>query len=91
MRGSAYEPRLIGIVPAAGYASRLPGLRCSKEALPVKGKPVIEHLLERMWMAGCSDIRVVTRPEKKDVINIATCWGATVVLARPEDVSASLL
>ncbi|MGH2756272.1 MAG: nucleotidyltransferase family protein [Actinomycetota bacterium] len=85
------ERRLIGIVPAAGYAARLPGLRCSKEALPVGGRPVIEHLLERMSIAGCSDIRVVTRPEKVDVIGIATRWGSKVVLARPPDVSASLL
>ena len=41
--------------------------------------------------AGCADIRVVTRPEKIDVITHAEQLGLTVVLARPASVSRSVL
>jgi NDP-sugar pyrophosphorylase family protein len=83
--------RPVGLVPAAGYATRLAGLDGSKEALDVRGRPVLDYLLERMRRAGCGEVRVVTRPEKRDVIELAGERGATVVLGRPADASESLL
>jgi NDP-sugar pyrophosphorylase family protein len=82
----------VGLVPAAGHARRLGSLLSgSKEVYPIGGRPVIDYLLERMRAAGCTEIRVVTRPEKLDVVEHARVSGATVVLARPASVSASLL
>ena len=81
----------VGLVPAAGFATRLGGLTGSKEALDVRGRPVLDHLVERMHRAGCSDVRVVTRPEKADVVELARARKATVVLGRPASVSESLL
>jgi glucose-1-phosphate thymidylyltransferase len=59
---------IVGVVPAAGHATRLQPLECSKEVLPVGGRPVMDLIVERMRAAGCEEIRVVTRPEKADVV-----------------------
>ena len=80
---------IVGIVPAAGYATRLQPLEGSKELLPVAGKPVMDHVLDRMEAGGCDELRVVTRPEKEDVIEHAEARGARVVLAYPETTSES--
>jgi len=77
-------------VPAAGLALRLQPLPCSKEVLPVRGRPVIDYLLERMEAVPCDEIRVVTRSEKRDVAEHARARGARVVEARPESVGESL-
>ena len=44
--------RIIGVVPAAGYARRLQPLDRSKEVLEVKGRPVLDYLLDRMRAEG---------------------------------------
>jgi glucose-1-phosphate thymidylyltransferase len=82
---------VVGIVPAAGYATRLQPLNCSKEVVPVGGRPVMDYLLERMRAGGASEIRVVTRPEKRDVIEHAESLEAVVVLARPATTSESFV
>jgi NDP-sugar pyrophosphorylase family protein len=81
----------VGIVPAAGRARRLQPLAGSKEVCHVGGRPVIDYLLERMDAAPCAEIRVVTRPEKRDVAEHARARGATVIFARTANVSESLL
>ena len=80
---------IVGLLPAAGYATRLQPLDCSKEVLPVGGRPVIDYTVERMRLAGATELVVVTREEKDDVAAYARGVGATVVLARPETVTAS--
>lgn len=82
---------VVGVAPAAGTAARLQPLDRSKEVLEIGGRAVLEYLVERMKVAAADEIRVVTRPEKEDVAALAERLGATVVLARPEHVSASLL
>jgi dTDP-glucose pyrophosphorylase len=84
---------VIGVIPAAGYATRLQGSPygvSSKEVLEIRGRPVIAHLVERMRAAGCDEVRVVTRPEKRDVITYANDAGLAVVTGRPEHVVASV-
>jgi glucose-1-phosphate thymidylyltransferase len=81
----------VGIIPAAGYATRLQPLRSSKEVYPIHGRPVMDYLVERMRSGGCSDLRVVTRPEKLDVVENARRHGATVTEARPGSLAESLL
>jgi dTDP-glucose pyrophosphorylase len=49
------------------------------------------YLIDRMHRAGCSELLVVTRPEKHDVIEYASRREARVILARPRSVSESLL
>jgi dTDP-glucose pyrophosphorylase len=83
--------QLVGLVPAAGYATRLQPMASSKETLRVGGRPLMCHLVERMRRAGCSTIRVTTRPEKNDVVELAEREGIEVVLAQPSSVSESLL
>lgn len=80
----------MGIVPAAGYATRLGPISSAKEVIEVGGKPVIEYLVARMEAGGCTEIRVITRAEKEDVRQYATQRGLTVVLARPATLGASI-
>ena len=82
--------RLVGVIPAAGYAERLQPLPCSKELLSIAGRPVIEYLVERMQAVDCDELRIVTRPEKEDVIEYAEDAGATVILGHPENINESL-
>jgi glucose-1-phosphate thymidylyltransferase len=80
---------LVGVLPAAGRATRLQPLAGSKEVLPVAGRPVMDYVLERMRHAGCEEIRIVTRPDKIDVIAYAESRGAVVVLGEPRSVTES--
>ena len=82
--------RVVGVVPAAGRATRLGLAAGSKEALVVDGKPVLEHLLDRLELVRDSDLRVVTRPEKEDVARLAQRRGATVILGTPAHIGESL-
>jgi glucose-1-phosphate thymidylyltransferase len=81
--------RVVGVVPAAGSATRLQPLTGSKELLEVGGCPVIDHLLDRMRAAPADEIRVVTRPDKEDVAAHARAAGAEVILGEPETPAAS--
>ena len=71
---------LVGIIPAAGTASRLGRLPCSKELLPVgfhkgrKGgqsqpKTIAHYLLERMQTANVSKVYIILRKGKWDIPN----------------------
>lgn len=82
---------IVGVIPAAGHATRLQPLSGSKEMLTIGGRPVMDHLVERMRAGGCNRLRVVTRPEKEDVIAHAAELGAEVVLGHPATVSESFL
>ncbi|GAC1314852.1 MAG: sugar phosphate nucleotidyltransferase [Chloroflexota bacterium] len=69
---------MLGIIPAAGAASRLQPLAFSKEMLPVGSardengveRPVAvsEFLVERMMHAGADRVCFVLSPEKTDII-----------------------
>jgi glucose-1-phosphate thymidylyltransferase len=80
---------IVGVIPAAGYATRLQPLSGSKEMLPVQGRPVMDYVIGRMRRAGCTELRIVTRPEKEDVIAHAEELGASIVLAYPSTTSES--
>ena len=80
---------IVGVVPAAGYATRLQPLESSKEILRIGGKPVMDYIVERMRSGGCTRLRVITRPEKEDVIAHCAELGAEVVLAEPVSVNES--
>ncbi|MBC7944391.1 MAG: dTDP-glucose pyrophosphorylase [Burkholderiales bacterium] len=71
------EPtRIVGVIPAAGRATRLGALPLSKELLPVgwrlEGgerlpKVVSQYLIEKMQAAGASRIYIVVRRGKWDI------------------------
>ena len=81
--------KIIGVIPAAGHATRLQPLDCSKEVLPIQGRPVVDYLVERMRVGGCSQLRVVTRVEKQDLIEHCERIGVDVV-AEPATVGESI-
>jgi glucose-1-phosphate thymidylyltransferase len=80
---------IVGVIPAAGYATRLQPLSGSKEMLPVQGRPVMDYVIGRMRRAGCTALRIVTRPEKEDVMAHAEELGASIVLGYPSTPSES--
>lgn len=82
---------LVGLIPAAGYARRLGERVGSKEMISVGHRPVLDHLLDRMSFVNPDAIRVVTRPDKTDVIDHVRSLGITVVCGRPGSVSESLM
>jgi glucose-1-phosphate thymidylyltransferase len=82
---------IVGVIPAAGYASRLQPMRGSKEVLAIGGRPVMDYLVDRMLRGGADELRVVTRPEKVDVIAHAKKLGLAIVLAHPTTTSESFV
>ena len=79
---------IAGVVPAAGHAERLRGLiDGSKELVPVRGRPVVDGLLERL--APADEIRVVVRPAKHDLIEHLR-GRVTLVEGEPRTVAESL-
>jgi glucose-1-phosphate thymidylyltransferase len=80
---------IVGVIPAAGHATRVQPIDRSKEMLIVDGRPVMDNLVDRMRAGGATRLRVVTRPDKTDVIAHGADIGAEVVLATPPQVSAS--
>jgi glucose-1-phosphate thymidylyltransferase len=82
--------RIVGIVPAAGYATRLQPVEGSKEVYRVGGRPLMDYVVERMRAAPCDEVRVVTRPDKRDVIEHAEKLGARVIEGRPETLAESI-
>jgi glucose-1-phosphate thymidylyltransferase len=94
----------IAILPAAGQATRLGeragprgalGAPC-KEVLPIGGEPVAGKLLRACAAAGLARALVVTRPEKRDIVEAlgdGSRWGLPVVyrfLARSRSVPDTL-
>jgi len=77
-RNSNRTKRIMGLVPAAGQATRLSPLPFSKELYPIghmrfedcndlRPKPVCMHLLEKMKIAGVKDVFIVLRKGKWDI------------------------
>ncbi len=78
---------VVAIIPAAGRASRLPGLKHSKEIHPVTAgfadavsvcnkKPVCFYLLEKLAKAGVSKSIMVIREEKWDIVKTLGSGGS---------------
>jgi dTDP-glucose pyrophosphorylase len=66
-----------GLIPAAGYGTRIQPLAFSKELLPVgsrldglfeRPRAVSEYLVERMIIGGANKICMIVSPEKSDII-----------------------
>jgi glucose-1-phosphate thymidylyltransferase len=59
---------VIGIIPAAGRATRLPDRSCSKELLQVGARAISEYLIDAMVDAGAHHVCIVIAPDKQDII-----------------------
>ena len=79
-----------GIIPAAGYGSRIQPLAFSKELLPVgsrleggieRPRAVCEYLIERMIAGGADKLCFVISPGKTDILEYfgSRVWGADLV------------
>lgn len=75
--GASPRP-IVGLIPAAGRATRLGDIPCSKELLPVGfqatpgvahplPKPVAQYLVEQMQRAGCAQAFFIVRRGKWDI------------------------
>lgn len=77
MSANEQQPELIGIIPAAGKASRISPIPCSKELVPIgfgefgDGRPrpkVVSHyLLEKYKLASVSKVYFILRNGKWDI------------------------
>jgi glucose-1-phosphate thymidylyltransferase len=65
---STSERPVVGIVPAAGRATRLPDREGSKELVAVGDRAISEHLVDAMRAAGADRICIVIAPEKQDIV-----------------------
>jgi dTDP-glucose pyrophosphorylase len=70
-----------GIIPAAGYGSRIQPLGFSKELLPIGRsndgathslQPVINYVIERLVTGGASKLCLVASPDKSDIVKYLT-------------------
>ena len=72
------EIEVVGVIPAAGWATRMGPLPCSKEILPIdfqasesgespQPKVIISYLLEKMRFAGIRKVYIVLRKGKWDI------------------------
>jgi NDP-sugar pyrophosphorylase family protein len=59
--------------------------------LELGGRPMLDYAVERLRSAPVDGIRIVVRPEKRDVVERAGALGLTVVEARPRTLSESML
>lgn len=77
-KANSQHPQVVGVVPMAGRATRLPRLPCSKEIFPLyfttepgaagpQPHAVCEHLLGTMQHAGVSEVYLVLRDGKWDI------------------------
>jgi NDP-sugar pyrophosphorylase family protein len=69
---------------------RLQPLAGSKEMIRIADRPVIDHLVERLDVAYCDRIIVITRADKADVIGYAEGRGLTVVIGEPANLAQSI-
>lgn len=64
---------IIGIIPAAGKGERMQPLGFSKELLPLvdagRVRAVSEYIIERMILAGATEICIVIAPDKTDIVS----------------------
>jgi glucose-1-phosphate thymidylyltransferase len=73
--------KIVGLIPAAGQAKRLPQLPCSKEIFPIgmdaemidgkkqyRPRPIASYLIEKMVFAGAQKVILIISREKTDIL-----------------------
>jgi choline kinase len=76
-----------GVLLAAGEGSRLRDVAASKPLCPVGGKPLIDHAIERMAVAGITRVVVVLGYRAEDILaHLASRdWPVTIETVRTPD------
>jgi hypothetical protein len=71
------DSRKVGIIPAAGMASRFKGIL--KELLPLPDeRTLLQHAIDRLWF--CDDVIVVSNPLKLELHKLACADQARLVI-----------
>lgn len=78
------RPEVIAIIPARFASNRFPG----KPLAGIRGKPMIQHVVERSWKASILS-RVVVATDDQRIAECVTAFGGEVVMTRPDHVSGS--
>lgn len=80
---------LVGLIPAAGKATRMHGL--PKYLLPINNSYLLMILCERMRIAGCEQIMIGANPDNHLLIEQYAPSDAVVYTVNSETMSATLL
>ena len=86
------EELMIGIIPAAGYGTRLYelGKAYPKSILPYREKPLLVHNVEWLRSQGCSDIVVVVNHQREKIQGVVDQYDLDVSIAEVEVVAGGL-
>lgn len=76
---------MIGIIPAAGYGTRLYelGKEYPKSILPYKEKPLLVWNVEWLRNQGCDDIRIVVSHQEEKIREVAIRYNLDVTITNP--------
>lgn len=76
---------MIGIIPAAGYGTRLYelGKEYPKSVLPYKEKPLLVWNVEWLRLQGCDDIRVVVSHQEDKIREVVNQYCLNVTITNP--------
>jgi len=76
---------MLGIIPAAGYGTRLYelGKEYPKSVLPYKEKPLLVWNVEWLRLQGCDDIRVVVSHQEDKIREVVSQYGLDVTITNP--------
>lgn len=68
---------MIAVIPAAGQGTRMAEITggAPKELLEVAGKPVLAHVLDEAFLAGCNEAVVVSSPAKPEIDRFVESLG----------------
>ena len=80
---------MIGIIPAAGFGTRLLelGKAYPKSILPYKERPLLVWNVEWLRNQGCTDIRVVVSYQADKIREVANQYGMDITIVEPLDMS----
>jgi CMP-2-keto-3-deoxyoctulosonic acid synthetase len=68
--------RILGVIPARYHSQRLPG----KVLLPLKGKPIIQHVYERVQQFFGENLIVAT--DDMRVVEVVEGFGGKAIMTR---------
>ncbi|HEX8499628.1 MAG TPA: 3-deoxy-manno-octulosonate cytidylyltransferase [Pyrinomonadaceae bacterium] len=80
----ALNPTVVAIIPARYASSRLPG----KPLLPIQGRPMVVHVVERALAAPCVSRAVVATDDAR-IFEAVTAAGYEAVMTSPGHASGS--
>lgn len=83
-RGKEGSAGVMGVIPARWGSTRLPG----KSLVPIAGKPLLQHVVERVQQASALD-RLVVATDDERIRRAADTWGVEAVMTRSDHPSGT--